>query len=197
MRRVVEVPDFAFALFMATFKGYMKKRCFMKRWIIVCLLCLLAGYMHAQSKWYNPRQAGVRVVNGQGWYEELAGGYNRLPERIREKIRPSLWNLSTHSAGLSLVFRTNAPELTVRYGISGAEDMSHMPATGVSGVDLYVKNEDDGQWHSEYVAKATFDFKGNLYFADTNNRPTRLYVYRPESGERRIVNDFSKIRNWG
>ncbi len=56
---------------------------------------------------------------------------------------------------------------------------------------------DDGQWHSEYVAKATFDFKGNLYFADTNNRPTRLYVYRPESGERRIVNDFSKIRNWG
>ena len=56
---------------------------------------------------------------------------------------------------------------------------------------------DDGQWHSEYVAKATFDFKGNLYFADTNNRPTRLYVYRPETGERRLVNDFSKIRNWG
>lgn len=51
---------------------------------------------------------------------------------------------------------------------------------------------DDGQWHSEYVAKATFDFKGNLYFADTNNRPTRLYVYRPETGERRLVNDFSK-----
>ena len=56
---------------------------------------------------------------------------------------------------------------------------------------------DDGQWHSEYVAKATFDFKGNLYFADTNNRPTRLYVYRPETGERKWINDFSKIRNWG
>ena len=80
----------------------------MKRWIIVCWLCLLAGYMNAQTKWNNPMQAGVRVVNGQGWYEELAGGYNRLPERIREKIRPSLWNLSTHSAGLSLVFRTRA-----------------------------------------------------------------------------------------
>lgn len=56
---------------------------------------------------------------------------------------------------------------------------------------------DDGAWHSEYVAKATFDFKGNLYFADTNNRPTRLYVYRPETGERKLVNDFSQIRNWG
>lgn len=151
----------------------------MKRWIIVCWLCLLAGYMNAQTKWNNPMQAGVRVVNGQGWYEELAGSYNRLPDRIREKIRPSLWNLSTHSAGLSLVFRTNAPELTVRYGISGAEDMSHMPATGVSGVDLYVKNEDDGQWH--YIAKNI-----NWSFGDTvrytfhmtggENREYRLYL---------------------
>lgn len=56
---------------------------------------------------------------------------------------------------------------------------------------------DDGQWHAEHMAKATFDFKGNLYFADTNNRPTRLYVYRPKTGKREIVNDFSQIRNWG
>jgi hypothetical protein len=35
----------------------------------------------------------------------------------------------------------------------------------------------DGDYHSEYIAKATKDSLGNLYFADTNNRPTRLYLY--------------------
>lgn len=119
----------------------------MKKSIIACLLCLCAGFASAQTRWYNPMQAEGRVVEGQGWYEELSGSYNRLPDRIREKIRPSLWNLSTHSAGLSVLFRTDAPSITVRYSVSGEKDMEHMPATGVSGVDLYVMNETDGEWH--------------------------------------------------
>ena len=45
---------------------------------------------------------------------------------------------------------------------------------------------DDGEWHSQYIAKATRDFYGNLYFADCANRPSRVYIYTPEgcSGER-------------
>ncbi len=56
---------------------------------------------------------------------------------------------------------------------------------------------DDGEWQSEYISKATRDFAGNLYFADTNNRPVRLYVYTPEGSGKQSGNNFSSIRRWG
>jgi hypothetical protein len=57
---------------------------------------------------------------------------------------------------------------------------------------------DDGQWQSEYIAKATKDFTGNLYFSDTNNRPQRIYVYTPHGdGEHCDVKCPSIIRSWG
>ena len=45
---------------------------------------------------------------------------------------------------------------------------------------------DDGEWHSEYISKAAKDFAGNLYFADTNNRPTRMYVFTPEHSGKHV-----------
>ena len=54
----------------------------MKKSIIACLLCLCAGFTSAQTRWYNPMQDEGRVVEGQGWYEELSGSYNRLPELL-------------------------------------------------------------------------------------------------------------------
>ena len=56
---------------------------------------------------------------------------------------------------------------------------------------------DDGDWHSEYIAKGTADFAGNFYFADANNRPSRIYVYTPpgttgEFDERRPI-----LKKWG
>ena len=155
----------------------------MKKAIIVCLLCLFTGFVSAQTKWYDPMEAGIRVVEGQGWYGELSGTYNRFPERIREKIRPSLWNLSTHSAGFSMLFRTNASMITVRYSVSGEKDMGHMPATGVSGVDLYVKNGSDGQWH--FTAR-DIDWK----FGDTI-----CYTFRPAGGDVRECKLYLPLYN--
>ncbi|MDD5698939.1 MAG: hypothetical protein PHH77_10025 [Victivallaceae bacterium] len=56
---------------------------------------------------------------------------------------------------------------------------------------------DDGQWHSEYIAKATKDFAGNLYFADTNNRPQRIYIYTPEGAGKNFVKKWPFLRSWG
>ncbi|MFA5645767.1 MAG: hypothetical protein WDA18_05370 [Candidatus Ratteibacteria bacterium] len=55
---------------------------------------------------------------------------------------------------------------------------------------------DDGDWHSEYIAKATKDFFGNLYFADTNNRPGRVYVYTPE-GSGKESKSGRQLKKWG
>lgn len=77
-----------------------------------------------------------------------SGTGRKLPEIARPAevlVPPAVWKLSAHSAGEALHFVTNSPEIRVRYGVKGPVDMSHMPATGVSGIDLY-QIDNDGTW---------------------------------------------------
>ena len=100
--------------------------------------CLLLGSIPAQSvvreTWHNPLSQPFPVIRGRGWQEN---NYARLPEQYKDSVRQAVWNLSRESAGLSVAFRSNAPEIKVKYVVEGSFAMPHMPATGVSGVDLY------------------------------------------------------------
>lgn len=116
----------------------------MKKAFLLCLLCYWLPAI-AQTKWYNPMDAGFPVVQNQGWTNEIGDSYTRLPERAKQSVRESVWNLSQNSAGLSIHFYTNTPEIRIRYAVSGRTAMPHMPATGVSGVDLY-QIDSDGYW---------------------------------------------------
>lgn len=114
----------------------------------VLLLVLFASSLLAQDsqiKWWNPVENDFKVIEGQAWPAEVAGFYERLPKEAETKVRKRLWDLSKNAAGLLIRFRSNAPEISVRYQVKGAKSMPHMPATGVSGVDLYAK-DDDGKW---------------------------------------------------
>lgn len=115
--------------------------------------CLLAGDVidpgkaQADSKdallWYDARLPGIE---GQGWSETKAP-FDRLPAKAERVVRPAVWGLSRDSAGLASRFVTDAHEIHARWTlISDRLAMPHMPATGVSGVDLYVR-QDDGTWH--------------------------------------------------
>ena len=99
--------------------------------------CLIYLPLWAQTQWHNPMAEESPTVHGQAWQDELKGTYWRLPERAKAIVRKPVWDLSRSSAGLSIVFRTNAPEIQVRYQVVGGYGMAHMPATGKSGVDLY------------------------------------------------------------
>lgn len=110
------------------------------------LACLPIIGVQAQWKWINPFECEYPVVQNQGWTEEIGKTYNRLPPRAEGKVREPVWNLSRASAGLALHFYTNATEIKVRYTVSDPISLPHMPATGVSGVDLY-SIDSDGSWH--------------------------------------------------
>ena len=57
-----------------------------------------------------------------------------------------MWDLSRDTAGLLVRFMSVATSIQARWTLtSGRLAMPHMPATGVSGLDLYVK-ADDGRW---------------------------------------------------
>lgn len=129
----------------------------MKKLICLLFCCLLFLPATAQWKWHNPMEAGFPVIQNQGFTKEIGNSYTRLPERAKGMVSEPLWNLSRHSAGLAIHFYSDAPQIKVRYAVTGSLNMPHMPSIGVSGVDLYSINS-DGEWH--------FCF-GNYSFKDT------------------------------
>lgn len=94
--------------------------------------------VEAGIAWYDVSQWGVE---GKGW-TDTARYYDRLPARAEGKVRPPVWSLSRHSAGMLVRFETDSPNLHARYDLLSPNlAMPHMPATGVSGLDLYARDE--------------------------------------------------------
>ncbi len=120
----------------------------MSRIIILAITLCLVEISFTQGdnlQWWNPAEGKLPVISNQAWTKEVQSIYHRLPARAKENVRQAVWNLSKQSAGLSLRFRTNADTIHIRYRIKGMIDFPHMPATGVSGIDLY-RTSDNGNW---------------------------------------------------
>jgi hypothetical protein len=86
-------------------------------------------------------------VEGRGWGDESrARFFDRFPAAAEETLPPAVWNLSRDSAGMLARFRTDASAIQVRVALRSARlAMPHMPASGVSGIDLYARDA-DGRW---------------------------------------------------
>src|SRR5262249_1872255 len=92
--------------------------------------------------WYD---VSLLDLEGKGWTDTKAM-YDRLPARAENVVRRPVWELSRHSAGLCARFVTDATSLHARWTLTSSNlAMPHMPATGVSGLDLYVRS-DKGRW---------------------------------------------------
>ncbi len=92
--------------------------------------------------WYDLREL---VVEGRG-FTETKSFYDRLPAKAEGVVRSPVWNLSLNSAGIATRFVTDAKSISARWKLRSANlAMPHMPATGASGLDLYIK--DDKGWH--------------------------------------------------
>lgn len=109
----------------------------MKNLFASLALTLVALVTQAQMVWHDPMQTEGSVMQNQAFVEEIHG-YARLPKRAEAEVRDAVWSLAQHSAGEMIAFYTNSPDVEVRYATtSKSYAMNHMPATGVSGVDLY------------------------------------------------------------
>ncbi|MBZ5855602.1 SGNH/GDSL hydrolase family protein [Flavihumibacter profundi] len=117
------------------------------RFLSFVFFTLSSGIASSQKiyKNWNPAMDTAILLNGQAWPKEVKNYYDRLPARAASKVRKDVWDLSENSAGTFLRFRTDAKEILVKLKVTGSLQLPHMPATGVSGVDLYARNS-DGQW---------------------------------------------------
>lgn len=156
----------------------------MKKNLLLILAALSSMVAAAQIKWYNPMEAGFPVIQNQAWVgEERENPYNRFPLRAKENVRKAVWSLSHHSAGECIVFTTNAKEIRVRYVVSGGKYMNHMPATGVTGVDLYTKSRNgDELWaaasHYSMGDTVKYTFGGKTRSLDFDNNQKHAHSYK-------------------
>ena len=101
--------------------------------------------------WYDIQ---LLPIEGQGWSDTKAN-YDRLPAKADGLVRGPVWSLSRHSSGLCVRFLTNATTIHARWTLTSKRlAMPHMAATGVSGLDLYVKTG-AGSWHWLAVGRPT------------------------------------------
>lgn len=127
-------------------------------------------------KWWNPVKEGYRI-EGQAWAEGLEHPYDRFQASAKKDLREVVWFKSQQSTGLLIKFRTDASNIQVRYKVKDAFAFEHMPATGVSGVDLYALDTRN-QWHwtgADYIFGDTVQYFYNHLTGD-GSRLYHLYL---------------------
>lgn len=112
----------------------------------------------ANVEWHDVTNWGVE---GRAWPEqERERWFDRLPAAAQKTVTSNVWNLSRDSAGMMVRFKTDATAIHVHYKVRKAQlGMPHMPATGVSGIDLYAR-DNAGKWRWVQVTRpATQEMK--------------------------------------
>ena len=117
-------------------------------------LSSLCAALAALTVWVAPvalraqDKPALRWTDVSGWhlegraFDDREAPFDRLPAAARAEVRAKVWELSRHSAGMAVRFVTDAREVHVRYRLTlPSLSMFHMPATGVSGVDLYARDD--------------------------------------------------------
>jgi hypothetical protein len=112
-------------------------------------------------EWHDVTTWGVE---GRLWEdEERLRWFDRFPAAAEKTVPPSVWTLSRDSAGMAVRFETDAQTIRVRMKLLNEKlARPNMPATGVSGLDLYARDT-TGRWRWVAVTKPEkLEFEADL-----------------------------------
>jgi len=126
-----------------------------------------------ETVWHDVRDWGVE---GRGW-SATERYFDRLPATARGVVPDAVWNLSRHSAGMLTGFVSDADAIQLRYSLlSDQLAMPHMPATGVSGIDLYGRDGARWRWAAVFHPTAQQNEGALISEVDPGEREWRLYL---------------------
>lgn len=148
--------------------------------------------MGASLRAQEPVEVEPTVENGFSWYDatqwpvenkcwnDVDRYFARFPSRAKGKVTDAVWNLSQHSAGEVVRFRTDSDQIKVRYTLLNASvAMSHMPATGVSGLDLYAFDEETKTWRWAAVTQPTKKTEEKTWISGMEKKEREYMAYLP------------------
>lgn len=130
-----------------------------------------------ESQGLEWRQVRPEDIEGKGW-TETAAPFDRLPTKAQATVPPAVWSLSHHSAGMCFRFVTASPQLGVRWSVGGELAMPHMPASGVSGVDLYGQDS-KGAMRFLAVGQPRQQVGNQIVVAGASGAPREFCLYLP------------------
>ncbi len=127
--------------------------------------------------WHDVEDWGVE---GRGWSTtEMKRFFDRLPARAEGQVRKEVWDLSRDSAGMLTRFSTDSPEIHLDYTLFRERlALPHMPATGVSGADLYGQDS-QGRWRWVAVMRPQEQRVRGQLIKDLDGRERRYTLYLP------------------
>lgn len=124
-------------------------------------------------------------------FTDRALPFDRLPKAAKGVVRDPVWNLSRQSAGMVVRFGTDASSFRLRYTLSSEQlAMPHMPATGVSGIDVYALDRTTWRWlavtrPTSTTVEATLDGLSTpgryMLYLPLYNRVDRLEIGVPDA----------------
>ena len=89
------------------------------------LLAQNPTYLKDEIDWYDVKDLGVE---GKGW-KNTKKFFDRLPAKAEGFVRDQVWGLSRDSAGMSIRFISDSPNIYVRYELTRESlSMTHMAA---------------------------------------------------------------------
>jgi hypothetical protein len=109
---------------------------------VVMMLSAVLG-LHANSLAVGTTWTDADTLQVEGRaFDDRKSPWDRFPARAEGVVRAPVWGNSRHSAGIAIRFLSDSPSIDVRWRLTSERlEMPHMPATGVSGVDLYVRTD--------------------------------------------------------
>lgn len=89
--------------------------------------------------------ASSLTVEGRA-FADRESAFDRLPASAKGRVTPAVWNLSHHSAGFLIRFKTDSDFIKVKWDLlSAGLDTANMSRCGMSGFDIYHRAA-DGRW---------------------------------------------------
>ena len=145
--------------------------------------CLLAVALGAGAAGAEPKVsdfdsrmaiASFAVTNGVKWidgkdlplegraFSDTERYYDRLPKGVTTNVNEGVRWMRHHTAGMQFRFATDSKKLHFEWvPFVGSLSMDHMPASGVSGIDVY-ELLDDGKWRYAATGRIHNPTNGSL-----------------------------------
>ena len=129
-----------------------QNRFFLRRATACALLFAAAAATKGEMKWIDGRDLPIegRAFDGTEHY------YDRLPSNVTANVNSGVRSLKHDTAGMQFRFSTDSTKLVFRWTPYDTKlSMDHMPATGVSGIDVYRFDAVKGRWRYVKTGRIT------------------------------------------
>jgi len=131
----------------------------------------------ATLSWIAPQDSHLDI-DGLPWVSENQGALIRLPNRLKDRLPPAVWELGQSPSGGRIRFRTDSTRVAIRLAYPSSPNMANMHAFGQTGVDLYI----DGVYVSTAIAPKDATSSTpveHVYFENLPAKERELTLYLP------------------